>query len=212
MVKTITFDTETTGLPLNRNSSIYKTQEWPHIVQLSYMVMDDETHEIITEVNDYIKIDENVVIAEKSFEVHGLNYEFLKENGISIQDALNKFISHMNDCTIAIGHNVGFDKRMVLVEGIRNNIRVNMKDTFCTMKNSTELCAIKQTSKDGSTYFKFPRLSQLHHHLFKHDVKNLHDASIDILVCMRSYYMMIHDIDIAEKNAHVKKLIEQIKV
>jgi DNA polymerase III subunit epsilon len=211
-MKTIVFDTETTGLPLQRNSSIYKTEEWPHMVQLSYMVVDENTHEIITEVNDYINIDDDVVITEKSFDVHGLTHEFLKKNGISVQDALHKFNTHAKDCTIAVGHNVSFDKRMVMVEGIRNKIRINMKDTFCTMKNSTELCAIKQTSKDGSTYFKYPNLSELHYHLFTHNVKNLHDASVDILICMRCYYKMIHDVDIVEKNSHVKQFLSTITI
>ena len=212
MTKSIIFDTETTGLPLQRNSSIYKTNEWPHTIQLSYIVMDDETHEILVEVNDYILINDDVVITEKSFEVHKISREFLKENGIPMHEALNKFISHMQDCIHAVGHNVSFDKRMVLVEGIRNKIQVNMKNTFCTMKNGTDICAIKRISQAGNEYFKYPNLMELHHFLFDHDVKNLHDASVDIIVCMRCYYKMLHNVDIVEKNKQVESSIQKLMI
>ena len=33
----LVFDTETTGLPKGKNPSIYKTELWPHIIQLSYL-------------------------------------------------------------------------------------------------------------------------------------------------------------------------------
>jgi len=212
MLKTIIFDTETTGLPLQRNSSIYKTNEWPHIIQLSYMVVDDETHEILVDVNDYILINDDVVITEKSFDVHKITREFLKENGIPIHEALNRFIYHMQDCIRVVGHNVSFDKRMVLVEGIRNKIQVNMKNTFCTMKNGTDICAIKRTSQEGKEYFKYPTLMELHHFLFDHDVKDLHDASVDIMVCMRCYYKMVHGIDIAKINKQVGSSIQKLMI
>ena len=212
MLKTIIFDTETTGLPLQRNSSIYKTNEWPHIIQLSYMVIDDETHEILVEVNDYILINDDVVITEKSFEVHKITREFLKENGIPMREAINKFIYHMQECICAVGHNVSFDKRMVLVEGIRNKILVNMKNTFCTMKNGTDICAIKRVSQDGNEYFKYPSLMELHEFLFNHNVKNLHDASVDIMVCMRCYYKMFHNVDIAKINKQVGSSIQKLLV
>ena len=53
-MKSIVFDTETTGLPLNKNSSIYNTHEWPHIIQLSYIVYDEDNHKVIANVNDFI--------------------------------------------------------------------------------------------------------------------------------------------------------------
>ena len=37
-MKVLVFDTETTGLPKGKNPSIYKTELWPHIIQLSYIV------------------------------------------------------------------------------------------------------------------------------------------------------------------------------
>jgi hypothetical protein len=40
-MKVLVFDTETSGLPSERNSSILDTVKWPYILQLSFMVYDD---------------------------------------------------------------------------------------------------------------------------------------------------------------------------
>jgi len=211
-MKTIIIDTETTGLPLKKDSSIYNSDEWPFIVQLSYMIYDDETHEILVDINDYIAIDNNCIISPASYEVHGLTHTFLQSNGIPIKDALYKLKKHMNKCDLAVGHNISFDKRILLAECIRNKIFLNMKNTYCTMKESKEYCNIKCTNNKGETYIKYPSLSELHYSLFNHNVNNLHNASIDILICMRCYYKINYDYDIAEKNKQVKSFIEKIKV
>ena len=59
-MKVLIFDTETTGLPTERNPSIYETQKWPHVIQLSYIVYDSETNDIITVEDDYIHISDDV--------------------------------------------------------------------------------------------------------------------------------------------------------
>ena len=82
-MKILIFDTETTGLPIGRNPSIYDTQKWPHILQLSYIVYDSETNDIITVEDDYIRIDDDVVIEPGSQKIHNISKELLIERGIS---------------------------------------------------------------------------------------------------------------------------------
>jgi len=203
-MKSIFFDTETTGLPLHKNSSIYNTKEWPYIIQLSYIVYDEDTNKVIANVNDYILIDDSIEITKESFKTHNISRYFLKENGILMKDAINKFKKHMIDSRIIIGHNVSFDKRMLIVECIRNNIHLNLKETFCTMKNSSEICKIEAINENGEKYYKYPKLQELHNYLFNTNVKNLHNASIDILVCMRCYYKILFDYDILKKNRELR--------
>ena len=64
------FDTETTGLPEGRHISIYDTDKWPHIVQLSFMVYDTEKKEVVQEYDEIIKIAQNVELTPKSVEIH----------------------------------------------------------------------------------------------------------------------------------------------
>jgi DNA polymerase III epsilon subunit-like protein len=211
-MKSIVFDTETTGLPLKRDSSIYKTDEWPYIIQLSYIVYDHDSCKLVVSVNDYIAIDESIIIQPQSFEKHGLDHSFLQKNGIPITESIMKFKSYMTDKYVIVGHNVSFDKRMLLVECIRHKIHLNMKETFCTMKNSVELCKIETKNSKGETYYKYPKLEELHYYLFSHNMKNLHDASIDILVCLRCYVKMISDLDIVNINPHIKNLVDELRI
>ena len=76
-MRVICFDTETTGLPENRNTSIYETSKWPHIVQLSFMVYDVEKKEIVEEYDEIIKIDEGVVLTPKSVEIHRISRDVI---------------------------------------------------------------------------------------------------------------------------------------
>ena len=101
-MKVLVFDTETTGLPVERNPSIYDTQKWPHIIQLSYIVYDSETNEILTVEDDYINIDANINITTESEKIHNISREMLDSKGISIQDALNKFnaFAEKSDCLV----------------------------------------------------------------------------------------------------------------
>ena len=52
------FDTETSGLPKERNPSIYDTDKWPHIMQLSYIIYDIETGELDETYDVYINLNQ----------------------------------------------------------------------------------------------------------------------------------------------------------
>ena len=45
-MKIVVFDTETSGLPKEKNASIYETDKWPYILQLSFIIYDIERNEI----------------------------------------------------------------------------------------------------------------------------------------------------------------------
>lgn len=139
-MKLLILDTETTGLPKNRNSSIYSTDEWPNVIQISYIVIDtrlqDEDKYIITDkVNTYIKI--TFPIPQDSIAIHGITDDILNTKGVDIIYALNILNNTINECDLIIGHNISFDKQLLIVENIRHNIISSFpkKPSFCTMKN-----------------------------------------------------------------------------
>ena len=207
-MKLLVFDTETTGLPEKRNSSIYNTNEWPHIVQLSYVIydMEENTLEII---DDYIDIPENVIITPDSAKIHGITRKICKEKGITIDAALEKFINNLNKSSIIIGHNISFDKRMIMVEGIRNKKQIYMKqiDDYCTMKDSVDICRIEKVNNAGEKYFKYPRLSELHQHYFNTEPKNTHNAIVDVLICFKCFMKMRYNIEITKINREIRSIL-----
>ena len=219
-MKVLVFDTETTGLPernkYGKKASIYETTYWPYIIQLSYILYDTEKHKIIIDHDHIIKIPDHCTLTEKSIEMHGITREHSQREGISIKDALELFRVCVEAADRIIAHNLSFDRQIVLVESIRHRIEgpFYFKDTsqfFCTMKNSVELCKIKTTNKTtGETYLKYPRLSELHNHMFGEEPQNTHNSFVDILICLRCYIMLTDGVDIRKKSRKFKTFYKTI--
>ena len=217
-MRVICFDTETTGLPENRNTSIYETSKWPHIVQLSFMVYDVEKKEIVEEYDEIIKIDEGVVLTPKSVEIHGISRDVISERGVPISDALLAFKRALNSCERCIGHNISFDKRLLIVEAIRNKgfdssdnsyVQFQFKTEFCTMLKSVEICKIEKLRGDGTIYFKYPTLIELHYHLFKKTPENAHNSKVDVLICLRCYCKLAHNQDLSCESRQFRRMYRE---
>lgn len=216
-MKVLVFDTETTGLPEENNVSILDTFRWPYIVQLSFIYYDSEINDVIDYYDNVIKLPDNITIPEDSTKIHGITNEIMREKGINIKTALKKFNDTLKDCDIVIAHNISFDKRMIMVECIRNKISQyftrgqNKKPEFCTMKNSKNICKIKMINFKGEEYFKTPKLSELYSFIFKEEPKNLHNSFVDVLLCLRSYFVIIENRDIIN-NEDIKYLFNIYKI
>ena len=214
-MKVLVFDTETSGLPLEKNASIVDTTKWQYILQLSCIVYDDETGEIKQIQNNYIKQD--IIISNESTNIHGITQELMNEKGINITDAMNKFDIALQNADIVVGHNISFDKRMYMVECIRRyrkqyfTINGKKKPEYCTMKNSTKICKIERVNKTtNTTYFKYPTLKELHNHLFNEFPDNLHNSLIDVFATLRCYIMITKKYDILQKQ-NIKDIYDVYK-
>jgi len=214
-MKVLVFDTETTGLPTEKNPSIVETQKWPYIVQLSYLYYDTETRTTI-DCRDYIiRIPAGVIISPESIAIHKITPEISDDEGVGIKAVLDKFNACLQDCDVVVGHNISFDKRLVMVESIRHKMKQHFttmgvrKAEYCTMKKNVDVCKIPVTSKEGDIYFKYPKLSELHEHLFNTVPKGLHNAMTDVLACLRCYVQLEHHYDIAlDSNAILMAMIK----
>lgn len=200
-MKVLVFDTETTGLPTERNASIMDCHKWPHIVQLSYILFDTDSREILSMRDDLIKIPLDVEITPGSEAIHHISRVMCEANGICIADALNYFNKKLGLADIIIGHNIAFDKQLLMVECMRANIRQRFtihglrKEEYCTMKKGTDICQIVKTNANGTTYFKYPTLSELHLKLFAEEPQGVHNAFIDVLICLRCYLQITLNYD-----------------
>ncbi len=190
----LVFDCETTGL-IN-----YKTQTYPHIVQLSWIVYSDH----ITEHNHIIR--PTIPIPEESIAIHQITQERANKEGIPIEAAIYLLSKDWNNAHTIVAHNLSFDLAVLKKECERTKLSVlnYHKPFYCTMKNSIELCNLvtKSTRNPDETYLKYPKLIELFHHLFPTEtISNLHDALVDNIVCLRCYYMMTHHTDLCDNPA-----------
>lgn len=201
-MKVLVFDTETTGLPTERNPSIFDFEKWPYIVQLSYIVYDTNKNIIIENFDNIIKLQDDIDIPEETSKIHGITKEISNTRGMPISIALIKFNKDLQSADVIVGHNLSFDKRLIMVECMRNKIQQNFnfkrdkKPEYCTMKNSVDICKIEKLTSDGEKYFKYPRLSELYNHLFGEVPKGIHNSIIDVIICLRCYVKLVHNYDI----------------
>ena len=208
-MKVLVFDTETTGLPIGRNPSVADVDKWPHIIQISFILYESETVDMIVCKDYIIKLDDSVDISEESVRIHGITRSRSRRKGINIRDALHEFNEALKQADCVVGHNISFDKRMVMAESNRLHIPQYFtsngygKKEYCTMKNSTTLCQIEAVSRTGNTYYKYPKLDELHQHLFISYPNGTHDSMGDVLICLRCYGYMAHKHDIV-KNGSTK--------
>lgn len=212
-MKVLVFDTETTGLPDGYNVPYKHSSRWPHIVQFSFILYDLEKNKIINESDFIIDIPDDVIISEKSIEIHGITKKISKTQGFNIKDILDIFQVCIGVADYVVGHNINFDRNMVLAECYRNKLHhmesmfSQDKIYFCTMLRSKNWCNITAISKrDGQEFVRYPKLIELHEKLFNNKPNNLHNSFIDVIVCLRCFYKMTHQRDLCKVNKRIGSL------
>ncbi len=217
-MKVLVFDVETTGLLPKTACSL---DECPYVVQLSFAVYDITSRTIIHSYDTYVKIADEVEIDEKAQEITGIERKTLKKKGKSIVTAIKTLHSAYNYCDVVVGHNINFDKKMIVIEMKRNEEQLKEKcpevlrlfdleyekakgiTSYCTMMNGISICNIEVPSKDADKKprKKWPKLSELYDKLYDGEtIEGLHNSMVDVLVCLKCYIKMKHNmIDYAIK-------------
>ena len=205
-MKVLAFDTETTGLPASYNLSLTDVAKWPHVLQLSYIVFDTVTKEIIDYTDHIIRLDDDVAITADSIAIHHITKERSQHDGIPMSMALWEFSQAAREADIIVGHNIQFDKNMLTVEFHRNNMPNGLyRDgqplpEYCTMKETVDFCKLPRlntTSRMTNFQYKWPTLAELHTCLFKAQPKGTHNAIADVMICLRCYIYLHYGYDIA---------------
>lgn len=180
-MKLLIFDTETTGLPKQKNIPAAVDQyNWPHIVSISWIILDTDTNQIIKK-RSYIIKPRGWEIPFESTNIHGITQQKAILEGYHLQDALLEFVTDRFDMLVA--HNLWFDFNVVRHAMIWDlGWKYNPLKTIsrCTMELSKDMC--KLPGKYES--YKLPKLSELYIHVFKRepDLQKLHDSMYDTLI------------------------------
>jgi len=141
--------------------------------------------------------------------------EELLTHNPEIHEVLVEFMSDFERADVIVAHNLRFDRNMLLAEMDRlrksgrpefeifneyiRNLYENKKE-FCTANFGADVCQIAATNKAGKEYYKMPKLNALYTHLFGYapDESKLHDALMDVVICMRCFYKIRYDIDLCD--------------
>jgi DNA polymerase III epsilon subunit-like protein len=224
----LVFDTETTGLPKTKFISPFTLHQWPHIVQFSFIIFDSSLNNIVESKDYVIKVPESILIPEESSKIHGITNQISLDNGVPMHEVLSEFFHHLRGVDTLIGHNIEFDLNMVKVELLRLinknlfseeqcrlykydlHLLTNFKNISCTLKDSIQFCNIQSIDKYGKPYLKYPKLIELHEKLFNQSPSNLHNSFNDILVTLRCFMKLKHDIDLNDECATFKNYSTRI--
>ncbi|PZM86698.1 MAG: hypothetical protein DLD55_05000, partial [candidate division SR1 bacterium] len=165
-MKLFFFDTETTGVNPNKDRIIQFGA-----IYGEYDLYTEEFQEL-ERINQYINIKGEIPYGAS--QVHGIYKRDLEGYGY-IEDYIDEFLLYMGKADYVIGHNVEFDKNMIIAEAKRLEHtfdfgRVKWVDT---MKPTTEFV----NGKGG----RRPKLIHLHEKLFGRGFDGAHDAMADIV-------------------------------
>lgn len=261
MTKILVFDTETTSLPEKKHNSFDKQKEherkmlsvselkkegnswstelekYPSIIQLAYILYDTDNPSNSKIFNKYIDIPESINISSESQKIHGISKEKIGLMDLfkkaSIEDSLNEFMDDFNEADIVVGHNVDFDRRMIIAELLRlskeknmPHIKEIMKDENfeCTQEITTPICNLKVKLQYVDPETKIPKyiykikstkLIEAYEHYFgyKPAGEHMHDAIIDVVVCLRVYGMSFpggQAFDVCNTNSKIKEMILKV--
>jgi len=181
------FDTETTGLPIDYNAHYSNVDNFPRLVQLSWLLYQDNEE---ISYSDFVIIPENFIIPEESSKIHGFTTQYCQEKGYDLKKVLNKFYTDFSLCDSLVAHNMNFDKNIIMSELARNNAdkfakKIEESNTFCTMMNSIKFCNLP-----GKRGLKFPKLIELYVKLFGEVFEDQHNALNDVRATAKCFFKM----------------------
>ncbi len=183
------FDTETTGLPKNRQAPLTDFDNWPRVVQLAWQ-LHDHKGKLLSNHNIIIRPD-GFTIPYNAEKVHGISTKRALEEGKPLAEVLGLFAKDLEKAQWVIGHNIiDFDVKVLGSEFLRMGMEnvFSQKEAVDTQLVSTEFCAIP--GGRGGQY-KWPSLIELHEKLFGERFEDAHDAAYDVSANAKCFFGLI---------------------
>jgi DNA polymerase III subunit epsilon len=177
------FDTETSGLPRSHQAPVSDLANWPRIVQIAWLLTDQKgtTHQAV----EAIIHPEGFSIPADAARVHGITTARAIAEGQPLPQVLNQFLEALRQADTLSAHNLAFDEKVLGAELLRCGLPNPLPSLrrHCTMEASTALCQLP-----GRYGYKWPRLDELHSHLFGRGMDAAHNALVDVEACARCYF------------------------
>ena len=196
---TLFFDTETTGLPIDRRiSALQNGVNWPQLVSISWSIWTDG--KCVKRVSHIIK-PRGWVIPVGATAIHGISHEEAQMNGIPLLDALMEFKQGIIQSNRIVAHNMEFDKNVIFhafAWHLKKDPRRFWREEaeFCSMTVAKDELKIPFTNanknKNGDLY-KMPGLDEVFRATFNEPVPpKAHSSDRDVEVLEKIYWARWH--------------------
>ncbi|WP_316825116.1 3'-5' exonuclease [Pedobacter miscanthi] len=177
-------DTETSGLPKNWSAPYTNEKNWPHILQIAWIIYDPQHREIKRE-NHFIS-SAGVKIDKEALKIHHITSEYLQFHGEDKEKVMLQFAEDIEQYKpLVIGHFIELDYHMINVELHRigrENIFKNLV-FFCTMKASSPYIT--------NTVISHLKLDKFYTVLFNEIPENVHNALSDALNTAKIFFHLL---------------------
>lgn len=200
----LVLDTETSGLPKKWDVPYDTKNNWPHVLQIAWLIFDLEG-KLIKKENHYLK-PSNFKITKASLKIHQLNLDFLNHRGKERLAIFKKLISDLEKYhPLMVAHFVELDYHMVAAELHRLKIQYPLENIplFCTLKASAPY--VKNPN------FEYLKLNRFYKTLFNKRPEKLHDALADAQLTSEIFFHLLNNNEIDDeviknqKNINIKE-------
>lgn len=186
------FDTETTGLKIDRYPDTHPKQPMP--IQIGIKVDDERRNERCAA--NYMIVPQGWVMGAKAMEITGLSNDLADEFGTDLITGYEFFRDMIANSGVVVAHNINFDKTVMrrCAQVYSELTAYPYEDPFedrtmiCTMLASMDI--VKALPKRNGKY-KWPKLTEAVKYFFNEDLDGAHDALIDVRGCSRVYYELL---------------------
>lgn len=185
----LVLDCETTGLPRDYQAPVTDLDNWPRTVQIAWATFENNGQ--VIENYSFIIRPDGFVIPPEATAKHGITQEMAIHRGASLESVLLMLETCLKHADFVVAHNIDFDSAVLGSEFLRieNFNPFDGKRLICTMKESTEYCALGN-GRNGQ--YKWPKLSELFATLFPGDeILKEHDAGNDVATCARCFFKLV---------------------
>jgi DNA polymerase III subunit epsilon len=186
------YDTETTGLPLFNEPSEDPRQ--PHIVQLGAALVNLDTFDQVASLDLIVRPD-GWTVPDDVAAIHGITTEHAMDVGVSAEMVIHMLMELWGCADVRIGHNEGFDARMVRIALMRHASTADA-DAWkagaaeCTQGLSTPILKLPPTAKMVAAkrnHHKSANLGEAYQFFTGKPLEGAHRAMVDVQACIEVY-------------------------
>ncbi len=186
-MRTLIFDTETTGLADFKRPNDWKRQ--PALVQLGAVLANEA--EVLSKIS--LIVNPGTIIPVQAADVHGITSAKAQAFGVPPVVAIGLFNNLLRLADRVVGHNIDFDLIVMHAAYARLGRPISLLDKnhlphICTMKSATPAINLPPTAKMKRAGFnkpKPPKLEEAIKFFFDEKLEGAHDALIDVFATLR---------------------------
>lgn len=193
------FDTETNGLPKDRNALTRDVEKWPRIIQIAWQLWEySESGERkrISSESYIITPSHDTIWNAESEAIHKISRSRAEAEGVPQPSVLDVFKYVASMAHVLVAHNLAFDKSVLRAEYYRINSAEEFTwwppAEYCSMEYTKMLCKLPTKYPKPHDPYKNPRLAELYKFLYDKEADvDFHNAAGDVECLVQAFHALV---------------------